>query len=226
MAYGIEVRNDQGGVQIDGEYQNLSLLKAGGAGVSLGVLGCGSSTNSMGRADGWAHIPHNFNAHPEAVITARPRGSGQIYSMRARPANGRFEICFKSSVNIVDYAIYATQKIVPSYQTDYGFQVLSSSGRVVFDSREKYLKVLGYLDFYLPASDDNVNVVTKSNPYAAYNPYLMQPPAYCKSYAVAAGGLRRYVETWVGFDSNGNVRVENGIDEAISGFRVFLVQPP
>lgn len=219
MSYGIEVRNDQGAVQIDGTYQNLSLLASGVRQSSATAAGCG---------DKLAYIPWNFSVHPEAVLCARPRGSGKIYSIFAQPSNSRFAVGFKGSSNYVDYAIYATQKSAPSYSTQYGLQVFDASGNVAFDSRERYLSVLGYVDLDIPPGIDLgvPSVTTASNPYASFSPYIMQPPGFCESIQVAAGGILTYVETWVGFGSSGQIVVENYTQQSIPDFRVFLVQPP
>lgn len=219
MAYGIEVRNNNGGVQIDGTYQNLSLLASGQRQSSAIAVGCG---------DKLAYIPWNFSVHPEAVLCARPRNGGKIYTIFGDPSNSRFVVSFKGSSSYIDYAIYATQKSTPVYSTQYGLQVFDASGSVVFDSRERYLSVLGYVDLNIPAGLDLgvPSVTTASNPYASSSPYIMQPPGFCESVEVAAGGILEYLETWVGFNSSGRIVVENYTQESISGFRVFLVRPP
>ena len=190
MAYGIEVRNNNGGVQIDGTYQNLSLLASGQRQSSAIAVGCGDKLGD--------------------------------------PSNSRFVVSFKGSSSYIDYAIYATQKSTPVYSTQYGLQVFDASGSVVFDSRERYLSVLGYVDLNIPAGLDLgvPSVTTASNPYASSSPYIMQPPGFCESVEVAAGGILEYLETWVGFNSSGRIVVENYTQESISGFRVFLVRPP
>lgn len=219
MSYGILVRNNQGSVQIDGTYQNLSLQASGVRQSTATAPGCG---------DKLAYIPWNFSVHPEAVLCARPRGSGKIYTIFGEPSNSRFVVGFKGSSDYVDYAIYATQKSTPSYSTQYGLQVFDAAGRVAFDSRERYLSVLGYVDLNIPPGLDLgvPSVTTASNPYASFSPYIMQPPGFCESVQVAAGGTLTYLETWVGFGSSGQIVVENYTQQSIPDFRVFLVQPP
>lgn len=216
MAFGIEIRNSTGGVQIDGNYQNLTQLAGGEMARSSSSLGCG---------DGQAVIPWDFNLHPEAVLCARPRAGGKIYTIFGEPSNNRFIVNFKGSSNFVDYAVYASQKSTPSYTTNYGLRVLDSLGRVAFDSREKYLRVLGFIDLNLPPAIDLgvPSVTTAANPYAAYLPFIMQPPGFCESVQVAEGGILTYLETWVGFGNSGEIVVENFTQQSIQGFRVFLV---
>jgi hypothetical protein len=218
MSYGIVVRNSQGGIQIDGDYQNLSLQGSGQQSSSARAPGCG---------DKLAYIPWNFSEHPEAILCVRPRGSGKVYTLFGEPANNRFVVGFKGGSNYIDYAVYAARKNSPDYSTNYGFQVFDSAGSVVFDSRERYLSVLGFVDLYIPPGEDlgEPSVTTANNPYASHSPYIMQPPGFCESVPVAPG-TRTYLETWVGFGSNGQIVVENYTQESISDFRVFLVEPP
>lgn len=213
MAYGIEVRNNQGGVQIDGTYQNLSLLETGRTATS-------SSFDSY--AVERFFVPWNFDLHPEAIVTVRPRPGEKIFKVSSEPNNNRFVIESTGVSSYVDYAIYGIQKSTKSYSTNYGLQILNGSGDIVFDSREKYLKVLGYVDINSPSE----SIVTANNPYASQQPYIMHPIGHVRSVIVGEGGTTAAFRTWISFNSGGDIRLENTTPDDIDRFRVFLVRPP
>ena len=219
MSHGLIAKNSSGSVQIDSEYENLVLLKSGSV--------TNTYTQSSGCGQRQAFVSWDFNANPEAILCARPKGSDQLWAIYPQVNLGRFTINFRGSYSSIDYAVYGKQQTPARGPGNWGLEVFDGNGSTVFDSRYSYLRVLGYVDLNVPAAPD-LGLYSRrevNNPYSNYNPYMMQPPAICDSVVVGAGGLREYVNSWVSL-VNGKVRVDNYSFEPMNPFRVFLVKPP
>jgi hypothetical protein len=212
MAYGLEVRNDSGDIQIDGQYQNLVLLEKGTK--YSGIPYNDSSADYL-------IVPFDFSQHPEALMAARGEDGKGIHQI-FRDSSG-FKVVHQKGTQ-VDYMIFV---LADQRQSDdpYGLQVFNTDGKKVFDSGFEYLKITDVIELYAPGDGYDQVYSYADIPSGKNGLYVLHPPSLFVSEIVAAGGIRIGFATYVGCTDTGDLFVRNdtGVSES---FVFFLVEDP
>jgi hypothetical protein len=127
MPSGFYVRNADSFIQIDGSHQNLVLKDAGNVSV-------GASSSTTVRVS--AQTP---------CVAVRPDQGVVVYWLNRVDATS-WDIVFSASDNqgaTARWFLFDRQDEVTEFKTDYGLRVSNEFGQVVFDSRQRYMRVLG-----------------------------------------------------------------------------------
>ncbi|WP_295573795.1 hypothetical protein [uncultured Stenotrophomonas sp.] len=141
MAYGARIRNEGGSlVQIDPLYENLALRDKGSVvTVQLGASGresfCGIATIQMAGCN-------------EPLIAVKC--DGVFVALRKRTKSGTtytWELITSTPVTTVQYWVFDTTDVAQmAFAIPHGMRVRNpNNGRVVFDSRYKYMRILSMI---------------------------------------------------------------------------------
>jgi hypothetical protein len=174
MTVGVQIRNTNNVVQIDTSYQNFALRQKGTV-----VSG---STNVGGT--GWSQATITV---PSSVVIAF-RCAAQCYISSSSASGGNKTVTFwvnGLSVSI-DWFAFDTPDLGQSYAGSYGLKIRRPDGSVAFDSRMKYMRVIGQLSGGGPTA--NIN---ETHNYSGTSPAIVQ-------------GQARYISTLVPLTGTGN----------------------
>lgn len=174
MAVGVRIRNASNILQIDSTYQNLALRQKGA--VVSGSANVGGT--------GWSQATITV---PATAVVAY-RCANQCYISSSSPSGGNKTVTFwvnGLSVSIAWYA-FDTADLGLSYGGNTGLRIRNPAGAVVFDSRLKYMRVIGQLSGGGPTVDIN-----ETHDYSGTTPALVQ-------------GQARYIATMTPLTGTGN----------------------
>lgn len=135
MSAGIRIYNDNRNLVIDGEYQNIALIE------KINLTSPKSTSNTGGREQ---HI-FEFEYLGDLPIVVLPIGIGyDLYALTSvRINNGKTVVEVRASSN-KPFTVYLFGKPKQIDSTLPALRIYShKTGELVFDSRQKYLRVLG-----------------------------------------------------------------------------------
>lgn len=128
MPAGLQIVGEHGVLQIDENYRNLSLR----------LRGTDASMSSL-------LIPAISYTNPLIAIRTADVGGGLIYQYSASGA----DLSFNVYGNAVTYWVF---DVPINTSNTVGFQVFNSSGQLVFDTKNEYLKVVGVYTLNYPST--------------------------------------------------------------------------
>lgn len=197
MATGFRIRNANGSVQIDDSYQNLALRSKGT------VVSGGNSTGA-----GWYAASVTL---PSTVVVAFRCASACL--LMSQIVNGSTkQVSFRTQGTgiTVEWFAFDTADLGLSYGGSYGLRVRTKTGAVAFDSRMKYMRIIGQI-----AGTSAQNAVGTYTYGAGQAPAVVQGPLCYSSQTVPLTG------TGAGSD----VKVQYvffGLSASISGSAITL----
>lgn len=141
MAIGARIRNDGGSlIQIDGTYENLALKAVGSVTTSqFSASGPGASAGVANIIVAGCNQPILVTNCPDYYIALKRRQqSGSTFT---------WQIISNTPVVNVDYYVFDTTDVAQmAFALTKGLRIRrESDGKVIFDSRYKYLRVVGIL---------------------------------------------------------------------------------
>jgi len=174
MSYGIKIHNENGDVQVDGEYSNYMLT--------------GTGTVTPFYSDAYHDAMFSFPDYGDIpIIGIKPTSKGAAIAT-TNSTTSAFCISSSSNYNLdcarnfyttpITYAIFNKAKPIP-LSGKYGIAIYNSSGDIVFDSERKWMRIISSntvrlyrAPVYGPTSAV-LNVVNADANYFAISPNLV-----------------------------------------------------
>lgn len=155
MAFGLQVYNSSGILQIDQDYQNYFLLRK----TSLTVTGTASITDKRANK--------NFTAYTrlrtDSIIAIRCNTTGAWVYYYEQISNYPNVLCFQAVgvSGTVSFDVFEFGKLTSYATSGYGLQVFTATGECVFDSTQKPMRVKNKI--VLDGNDLSANYSYNSN---------------------------------------------------------------
>jgi len=142
--YGLQVVNDGGFVQIDSTYKNLGLLAKGS------VISSGTPTQT-----GWYPAVFSVAVGATPIVAARPSSGYAVLVSTVLSGNTvTYTYYCDASGTTLYYWVFDDPARGINDGSNYGLLVRNAASEVVFDSRLRYMRVLGFFsgnEYYAPA---------------------------------------------------------------------------